>query len=102
VDTTQLIFREEKNAADYRPWRYVMRSSTSLHLSFQGSLRVNKNDEKFHFFSDMQIWVADTRRVIFDDLVDEVEYYMPVHLQQREAKRDLQEISQRQREKISE
>ena len=50
----------------------------------------------------MQIWVADTRRVIFDDLVDEVEYYMPVQLQQREAKRDLQEISQRQGEKISE
>ena len=50
----------------------------------------------------MQIWIADTRRVIFDDLMDEVEHYMPVHLQQREAKRDLQKISQRQGEKISE
>jgi hypothetical protein len=46
-------------------------------------------------FSDMQTWVADTRRVTFDDLMDEVEHYMSVHLQQREAKRVLQVISQK-------
>jgi hypothetical protein len=34
--------------------------------------------------------------------MDEVEHYMSVHLQQREAKRDLQVISQRHGENISE
>jgi hypothetical protein len=40
-----------------------------------------------------------TRRVSFDDLMDEVE---PYHLQQRQAKDDLQSIGQRQGEEISE
>ena len=43
-----------------------------------------------------------SRRVTFNDLMDEVEHYMSVRLQHREAKRDLQVISQRQGEKISE
>jgi len=43
----------------------------------------------------MQMWVEDTRRVTFDDLMGEVEHYMSAHLQQQEAKRDLQVISQR-------
>ena len=51
-------------------------------------------------FSDMQTWVADTRRVTFDDLMDEVEHYMSVYLQAKEIFRYI--ISQRHREKISE
>jgi hypothetical protein len=53
-------------------------------------------------FGDMQIWVAENRRVSFDDLMDEVEHYVGFHLQQRQAKKDLQTISQRQGEDISE
>jgi len=60
-----------RNVDDYGPWRYSI-------------------DEA------MQTWVADTRHVTFDELMDEVEHFMGFHLQGRRAKKELQIISQNQ------
>jgi hypothetical protein len=95
-----------KNVDDYGPWRYAVDEKFDIDAPLfpndRSKVRYALKMMKNPIFSDMQIWVADTRLVTFDDLMDEVEHYMSVHLQQREAKRDLQTISQRQGEKISE
>jgi hypothetical protein len=49
-------------------------------------------------FSAMQTWVADTRHVTFDELMDEVEHYMGFRLQEKKAKEELKTISQKQGE----
>ena len=49
----------------------------------------------------MQDWVTDDKNVTYNTLVDEVEHYLGFHLQQRQAKKDLQTISQQNNEAIS-
>ena len=95
-----------RNTDDYGPWRYAVDEKFDIDAPLfpndRSKVRYALKMMKNPIFSDMQTWVADTRRVTFDDLMDEVEHYMSVHLQQREAKRDLQVICQRHGEKISE
>jgi len=50
----------------------------------------------------MQIWVADTRRVSFDDLMDEVEHKLcGIPSSTETSEKDLQSIGQRQGEEMS-
>ncbi len=45
--------------------------------------------------------MADSENATYSDLLDEVEHYMGFHLQQQQAKKDLQTISQQSNKAIS-
>jgi len=90
---------------DYGPWRYAidekLGTDAPLYPTDRTKVRYALAMMKNPIFSAMQNWVADTGRVTFDDLMEEVEHYMGFHLQQRQAKKDLQTIKQEQGENIS-
>jgi len=95
-----------RNVDDYGPWRYSidekLETDAPLYPTERAKVRYAIAKMKNPIHEAMQTWVADTRHVTFDELMDEVEHFMGFHLQGRRAKKELQIISQNQGEGIDE
>jgi hypothetical protein len=95
-----------RNVDDYGPWRYSidekLETDAPLYPTERAKVRYAIAKMKNPIYEAMQTWVADTRHVAFDELMDEVEHFMGFHLQGRKAKKELQMISQKQGEGIDE
>ena len=93
-----------RNVDDYGPWRYSidekLETDAPLYPTERAKVRYAIAKMKNPIHEAMQTWVADTRHVTFDELMDEVEHFMGFHLQGRRAKKELQIISQNQGEGI--
>ncbi len=90
---------------EYRPWKYAvnakLETDTPLYPTDKAKVRYALSQMKEPIFSAIQDWVADSENATYSDLLDKVEHYMGFHLQQQQAKKDLQTISQQSNKAIS-
>ena len=91
---------------DYKPWRYQVdrkiATDSPMYATDRDKIDYALSQMKEPIFSDMQGWVADESSVItYLELMDEVEHFMNIHLQEGDAKKELLSIKQRQGESIT-
>lgn len=93
------------NVEEYHSWRYAVD-----HKIEEDALYYNNDKRKVAYalknmkpplFTSMQNWVTDNAVVTYQGFMEEVENWMGVHLEYREAKKELRKINQKQGEKIS-
>lgn len=93
------------SADEYGPWRYAvdtkLEDDNPMYTTERSKIRYALSQMEEPIFSSMQDYVADNRSLTFNELMDEVEHYLGFHLQQRQAKKDLQSITQKQNEGIT-
>lgn len=90
----------------YKPWRYQVDEKLDtdypLYQTERRKISYAISQMTQPIFSSMQGWVADNPGITYLDLMDEIEHYMGLHLQGRQAKKELQNIKQRPGEGITE
>jgi len=96
-----------KDKEMYNPWRYEIDAKFETDWPLFPSERSKVNYTLAQMdnpvFEAMQGWVMDMGGSIsFVELMDELEHYLGVHLQSKEAKRELQSIKQNFNESVTE
>ena len=96
-----------KDKEMYNPWRYEIDAKFEIDGPLFPSERSKVNYALTQMdnpvFDAMQGWVMDMGgSVSFTDLMDELEHYLGVHLQLKEAKRELLSIKQQPTEPVTE
>jgi hypothetical protein len=103
-DPTKALTGEDQDA--YKPWRYQVDRKIDtdfpLYPTEQSQFDYALSQMEEPLFSAMQGWVADEINVTYLSFMTEVEHYMGLHLQERDAKKELLTIKQRQDEGITE
>jgi hypothetical protein len=103
-DPTKALTGEDQDA--YKPWRYQVDRKIDtdfpLYPTEQSQFDYALSQMEEPLFSAMQGWVADEINVTYLSFMTEVEHYMGLHLQERDAKKELLTVKQRQDEGITE
>jgi Retrotransposon gag protein len=90
----------------YRPWRYQVdrkiHTDYPLYPTERSRLDYALSQMEEPIFSVMLGWIIDEAEITYQDFMSEVEHYMGLHLQKREARRELLTIKQRQDEGVTE
>ena len=90
---------------EYGPWRYSidekLETDAPLYQTERSKVRYALSQMEQPIFYTMQDYVNENRALSFGDLMDEVEHYLGFHLQQRDAKKELQTTVQKPSEGIT-
>ena len=96
-----------EDAEEYSPWQYSLRNK----LKTDSPLYANEGEKVSYSLSQMEApifgamhsWVVDMGdSLTIDALFDEIEHYMGIHLQSRDAKKELITITMKSGESVSE
>lgn len=94
-----------KSPDEYGPWRYSidekLETDAPIYPTERSKVRYALSQMEQPIFYSMQDYVNENRTLSFADLMDEVEHYLGVHLQQRDAKKELQAITQKPNEGVT-
>ena len=90
---------------EYGPWRYSidekLETDAPLYQTERSKVRYALSQMEQPIFYTMQDYVNENRALSFGDLMDEVEHYLGFHLQQRDARKELQTTAQKPSEGIT-
>lgn len=93
------------NVQEYHSWRYAIdhkvEEDAPYYSNDKRKVAYALKKTKSPLFTAMQNWVTDSPAVTYEGFMKEVEIWMGVHLELREAKKELRKITQKQGETIS-
>ena len=91
---------------EYRPWHFQvnvkLRTDYPLFPTEQHKVEYALTQMTLPIFPAMQEWVIANEPCTFNQLLEEIKHYMGVHLQERQARKALEKISQKSDESVTE